>query len=75
MKYMDVFHTKCMEQFAQAPPARRASIMEDTSESQAVNRLPKSQYVAGFVVFDGLSQDDNPHTKTTFLTADSLGRS
>ncbi|AGH46882.1 hypothetical protein C427_4783 [Paraglaciecola psychrophila 170] len=49
--------------------------MEDTSESQAVNRLPKSQYVAGFVVFDGLSQDDNRHTKTTFLTADSLGRS
>jgi hypothetical protein len=51
MKYMDVFHTKCMEQFAQAPPARRASIMEDTSESRAVKRLPTSQYVVGLFVF------------------------
>jgi hypothetical protein len=42
------------------------------SQSQAVNRLPKSQYVAGFVVFDALSQDENRHTKTTFFKGQTL---
>lgn len=36
MKYMEVFHTKCLEHFAQAPPARRVSTRDDTNESRPV---------------------------------------